>query len=136
VLRTLDMVDLAVFGPTGRKQIRDLAVAVTTPLGLSQPEIDSLVVHAMQRIAENFGFTGAPPGLRSPGTSDSRNLRTPQRRGRLGLRPKVGVHEPPARWELAARDQRHDHAVFQRAQYGHPEVGRSRLIRTPPWSAR
>jgi hypothetical protein len=64
VLRTLDMVDLSAFGPTRRKQIRDLAVAVTTPLGLPQSEIDSLVRRALQRIAEDFGFTGAAPGSR------------------------------------------------------------------------
>lgn len=64
VLRTLDMVDLSTFGRARRKQIRDLAVAVTTPLGLPQPEIDSLVRRAMERIAEDFGFTSAAPGLR------------------------------------------------------------------------
>ena len=64
VLRTLDMVDLSAFGPPRRKQIRDLAVAVTTPLGLPQSEIDSMVRRAMERIAEDFGFTGAARGLR------------------------------------------------------------------------
>jgi len=58
-LRTLDMVDLSAFGPTRRSQIRELAVAVTTPLGLPEQEIDSLVKRAMIRIAEDFGSTAA-----------------------------------------------------------------------------
>lgn len=60
VRRTLDMVDLSTFGRPRRQQIRDLAVAVTTPIGLSQPEIHSLVERAMERISEDFGFTGTP----------------------------------------------------------------------------
>lgn len=58
-LRTLDMADLSVFGPTRRSQIRDLGVAVTTPLGLPEQEIASLVKRAMIRMADHFGFTAA-----------------------------------------------------------------------------
>ena len=59
VLRTLDLVDLSVFGRTRRTQLGDLSVGVTAPLGLSAEEIGSLVRQALIRMAEDFGFTGA-----------------------------------------------------------------------------
>ncbi len=58
-LRTLDLVDLSVFGRTRRTQLRDLSVGVTTPLGLSSQEIVSLVRQAMVTMANDFGFTAA-----------------------------------------------------------------------------
>jgi hypothetical protein len=58
-LRTLDMVDLSVFGPTRRAQITDLAVGITAPLGLSADETGALARRAMIRMAEDYAFTGA-----------------------------------------------------------------------------
>jgi hypothetical protein len=59
VLRTLDLVDLSVFGRTRKSQLGDLSVGVTAPLGLSAEEIGSLVRRALVRMAEDFGFTAA-----------------------------------------------------------------------------
>jgi hypothetical protein len=59
VLRTLDLVDLSVFGRTRRTQLGDLSVGVTAPLGLSPEEIGSLVRQALIRMANDFGFTAA-----------------------------------------------------------------------------
>jgi hypothetical protein len=59
ILRTLDMVDLSVFGPTRKAQITDLAVAITAPLGLSAEETAALARKAMIRMAEDYAFTGA-----------------------------------------------------------------------------
>jgi hypothetical protein len=59
VLRTLDLVDLSVFGRTRKTQLGDLSVGVTTPLGLSAEEIGSLVRQALIRMANDFGFTAA-----------------------------------------------------------------------------
>jgi len=58
-VRTLDVVDLSPFGPPRRSRIRDLSVAVTTPLGLPEQEITSLGKRAMIRLADDFGFTTA-----------------------------------------------------------------------------
>jgi hypothetical protein len=59
VLRTLDLVDLSAFGRSRKKQLSDLSVAVTAPLGLDLPQIHDLVKRAMVRLAEDFSFTGA-----------------------------------------------------------------------------
>jgi hypothetical protein len=59
VLRTLDLVDLSVFGSTRRPQLGDLSVGVTAPLDLSAEEIRSLVRQGLIRMAEDFGFTAA-----------------------------------------------------------------------------
>jgi hypothetical protein len=59
VLRTQDMVDLAVFGRTRKSQLRDLSVGATAPPGLDTEEIGSLVRQALARMASDFGFTGA-----------------------------------------------------------------------------
>jgi hypothetical protein len=59
VLRTLDLVDLSVFGPTRKAQLGDLSVGVTAPLGLSAEEIGSLVRQALIRMTNDFGFTAA-----------------------------------------------------------------------------
>jgi hypothetical protein len=59
VLRTLDLVDLSVFGRTRRAQLGDLSVGVTAPLSLSAEEIGSLVRRALIRMANDFGFTAA-----------------------------------------------------------------------------
>ncbi len=58
-LRTLDLVDLSVFGRTRRAQLRDLSIGVTAPLGQSAEEIGSLVRQALIRMANDFGFTAA-----------------------------------------------------------------------------
>lgn len=58
-LRTLDMVDLSVFGPTRKAHITDLAVAITAPLGLNAEETAALARKAMIRMAEDYAFTGA-----------------------------------------------------------------------------
>jgi hypothetical protein len=58
-LRTLDLVDLSIFGRTRRTQLGDLSVGVTTPLGLSTEEIGPLVRRALIRMASDFGFTAA-----------------------------------------------------------------------------
>ena len=49
-LRTLDLVDLSAFGRSRKNRLGDLAVAVTTPLGLDRGQIDDLVRQAMIRI--------------------------------------------------------------------------------------
>jgi hypothetical protein len=58
-LRTLDMIDFSVFGPTRRAQIIDLAVGITAPLGLSAEDTSALARQALIRIAEDHAFTGA-----------------------------------------------------------------------------
>jgi hypothetical protein len=58
-LRTLDLVDLSIFGTTRRTQLSDLSVGVTAPLGLSADEVDSLVRRALIRMASDFGFNAA-----------------------------------------------------------------------------
>jgi hypothetical protein len=59
VLRTLDLVDLSVFGLTRRTQLGDLSVGVKALLGLSIEEIGSLVRQALRKMAADFGFTDA-----------------------------------------------------------------------------
>jgi hypothetical protein len=64
-LRTLDMVDFSVFGPTRRAQIIDLAVGITAPLGL-RAEGTALAPQALIQMAEDHvghevGATAAPP---------------------------------------------------------------------------
>jgi len=59
VLRTLDLVDLSVFGRTRRTQLGDLSVGVTAPLGLNPDETGSLVRQALITMANDFGFTAA-----------------------------------------------------------------------------
>jgi len=59
VLRTLDLVDLSVFGRTRKTQLGDLSVGVTAPLDLSAEEVGSLVRRALIGMAEDFGFTAA-----------------------------------------------------------------------------
>jgi hypothetical protein len=58
-LRTLDMIDFSVFGPTRRAQITDLAVGITAPLGLSAEDTSALARQALIRMAEDHAFTGA-----------------------------------------------------------------------------
>jgi hypothetical protein len=59
VLRTLDLVDLSVFGRTRRAQLGDLSVGVTAPLGLDDEEVGPLVRQGLTRMANDFGFTAA-----------------------------------------------------------------------------
>jgi hypothetical protein len=58
-LRTLDLVDLSVFGRTRKTHLGDLSVGVTTPLGQGSEKIGSLVRQALITMASDFGFTGA-----------------------------------------------------------------------------
>lgn len=57
-LRTLDMIDFSVFGPTRRAQTIDLAVGITAPLGLSTEDTTALARQALIRMAEDHAFTG------------------------------------------------------------------------------
>jgi hypothetical protein len=59
VLRTLDLVDLSVFGRTRKAQFGDLSVGVTAPLSLGPDEIGTVVRQALVRMASDFGFTAA-----------------------------------------------------------------------------
>jgi hypothetical protein len=59
ILRTLDLVDLSVFGRTRRTQLGDLSVGVKAPLGLTAEEIGSLVRRALRKMGADFGFTKA-----------------------------------------------------------------------------
>jgi hypothetical protein len=52
------MVDLSALGSPRDPQVRDLAVAVTVPLGLSEPKVASVVADVMAWVAEDFGFAG------------------------------------------------------------------------------
>jgi hypothetical protein len=56
-VRTLDMIVLDRFGVPRDSQTGDLMVAVTTPLGLPKQEIAVLVDNALDRMADDFGFT-------------------------------------------------------------------------------
>ena len=56
-VRTLDMVDLSLFGQSRRSALRDLSVGVTTPLGLNHSAIESTVKRGVIRMAEDYGFT-------------------------------------------------------------------------------
>jgi hypothetical protein len=58
-LPTVELVDLSAFGAARRRQLRDLAIAVTTPLGQTTQQIGQLVRQALVMIAEDFGFTAA-----------------------------------------------------------------------------
>jgi hypothetical protein len=57
-LRTSDVVDFSVFGPTRRAQIIDLAIGITAPLGLSAKDTNALARRALIRMAEDHAFTG------------------------------------------------------------------------------
>jgi hypothetical protein len=58
-LRTLDLVDLSIFGRTRNGYLRDLSVGVTTPLGLNAEEIGSVVRRALIWMANDSGFVAA-----------------------------------------------------------------------------
>ena len=58
-LRTLDMIDMSVFGPTRRSQITDLATGVTAPVGLSVEETSALARRVITRMAEDYAFVDA-----------------------------------------------------------------------------
>jgi hypothetical protein len=59
VLRTEDLVHLAVFGRSRKTQLGDLSVGVTVPLDLDAEAIGALARQALKRMASDFGFTGA-----------------------------------------------------------------------------
>jgi hypothetical protein len=58
-VRTLDMVDFTVFGPTRRTRIGNMSVGITAPLGLGPEETTGLTRQALIRIAEDHAFTKA-----------------------------------------------------------------------------
>jgi hypothetical protein len=60
-IRTLDMIDLSRYGQPRQDPLGDLSVGVTTPIGLSEKEIESLVLAALDRMTEDFGFTNRHP---------------------------------------------------------------------------
>jgi hypothetical protein len=60
-VRTLDMIDLSHYGQPRQDPPGDLSVGVTTPIGLSEKEIESLVLAAVDRMTEDFGFTNRHP---------------------------------------------------------------------------
>jgi nucleoside phosphorylase len=59
-----DMIDVSTIGTPRNTHLRELAVAVTTPLGLPELEIVPVVNDAMVRMAEDFGFADAEAGSR------------------------------------------------------------------------
>jgi hypothetical protein len=59
ILRTVDLVDLSVFGRTRKTNLGDLSVGVTAPLGLKADESRSIVRQALITMANDFGFTTA-----------------------------------------------------------------------------
>jgi hypothetical protein len=60
-VRTLDMIDLSHYGQPRQDPPGDLSVGVTTPIGLSEDEIEPLVLAALDRMTEDFGFTNRHP---------------------------------------------------------------------------
>ena len=82
-LRTLDLVDLSIFGRTRKTQLGDLSVGVTTPLGLSTEKIGSLVRQALVTMANDFGFTAA---------DTARILQSTQPRSPLSSRPSTASY--------------------------------------------
>jgi hypothetical protein len=60
-VRTLDMINLTKYGQPRQDPPGDLSVGVTTPLGLAGNEIKYLVHEALDRLAEDFGFTPIHP---------------------------------------------------------------------------
>jgi hypothetical protein len=60
-VRTLDMIDLSHYGQPRQDPPGDLSVGVTTPLQLSEKEIEALTLAALDRMTEDFGFTNPPP---------------------------------------------------------------------------
>lgn len=63
-VRPLDMVDLSRLGAARSSRPRDLSVAVTTPLGLLDAEIDAWIHQALDRMAADFGLVLHPPKAR------------------------------------------------------------------------
>jgi hypothetical protein len=60
-IRTLDMIDLSRYGQPRQDPPGDLSVGVTTPLQLSEKEIEALTLAALDRMTEDFGFTNRHP---------------------------------------------------------------------------
>ena len=60
-VRTLDMIDLSHYGQPRQDPPGDLSVGVTTPIRLSEDEIEPLVLAALDRMTEDFGFTNRHP---------------------------------------------------------------------------
>lgn len=60
-VRTLDMVNLSHYGQPRQDPPGDLSVGVTTPLQLSEKDIEALTLAGLDRMTEDFGFTNPPP---------------------------------------------------------------------------
>ena len=60
-VRTLDMIDLSHYGQPRQDPPGDLSVGVTTPLQLSEKDIEALTLAGLDRMTEDFGFTNPPP---------------------------------------------------------------------------
>ena len=63
----LDMVDLSAYGQPRVRQLRDLSVGITAPIGLADREVRSLVGQGLIRMTEDSGFTGAAVEAPKPG---------------------------------------------------------------------
>jgi hypothetical protein len=59
-VRTLDMVDLSRYGQPRQDPPGDLSVGVTTPIRLTEKEIETLTLAALDRMTEDSGFTNRP----------------------------------------------------------------------------
>jgi hypothetical protein len=60
-VRTLDMIDLSHYGQPRQDPPGDLSVGVTTPLQLSEKDIEALTLVGLDRMTEDLGFTNPPP---------------------------------------------------------------------------
>jgi hypothetical protein len=60
-VRTLDMIDLSHYGQPRQDPPGDLSVGVTTPLQLSEKDIEALTLAGLDRMTEDFGFTSRRP---------------------------------------------------------------------------
>ena len=60
------MVDLFHYGQPRQDPPGELSVGVTTPIGLSEKEIEALTIAALDRMTEDFGFTNRREGPPAP----------------------------------------------------------------------
>jgi hypothetical protein len=56
-VRTIDMIELSHYDQPRQDPPGDLSVGVTTPIHLSEKEIEALSLVALDRMTEDFGFT-------------------------------------------------------------------------------
>jgi hypothetical protein len=67
---TLDMIDLSRYGQPRQDQPGDLSVGVTTPIRLSEKEIEALTLAALDRMTGDSGFTNRRPARASDAVRD------------------------------------------------------------------